>query len=400
MSKYEINIGSSVLSIPNVRTSTTTLNTLVSINTVTAGVSYPFQIINSDTTVGNITVLGLGKAPTANGNAEAAFISYKYDGFLAATNSASFGLSGAAQPALTLTNNATASLINCTTLDITPLTLGRKVSLYGTIANTTTFLYEGLGIDSNAIVYNTGSTTNSHIFYAATSSVARTELFRVAGTGVVSIPATGSLSLGTPLGTTSGGTGLATVGTAGQYLASNGTTLNWVNPSAGTGSVTSVSLAVDSSLSGLFTNTGTGTITTTGAFTLTQAATPTITVATANSFTVTKSSGSSTIPAYTINGGSGASTLVQDTLATVSLGGDLFSRFGRATTAGNFATMRYVYVNTNSASNTFAITLDGGGELKLRRSSITTTVDLAVTGALSSTTGLTTTTVTLRGSYH
>jgi len=400
MSKYEINIGTSILSIPNVRTSQTTLNSLFAINPSTAGVSYPLQVINQDVTSGNIAITGVGHAPLASGNANSTLISHTYIGSNNAGNSSYFGLSGAGKPALIIANNATASLTNCNTLDITPLTFGRKINLYGTPADTTTFVYDGLGIAANATVYNVSVTTNSHIFYAATSSVARTELFRVAGTGVVSIPATGSLSLGTPLGTTSGGTGLATVGTAGQYLASNGTTLNWVNPSAGTGSVTSVSLAVDSSLSGLFTNTGAGTITTTGAFTLTQAATPTITVATANSFTVTKSSGSSTIPAYTINGGSGASTLVQDTLATVSLGGDLFSRFGRATTAGNFATMRYVYVNTNSASNTFAITLDGGGELKLRRSSITTTVDLAVTGALSSTTGLTTTTVTLRGSYH
>lgn len=68
-----------------------------------------------------------------------------------------------------------------------------------------------------------------------------------------------------------GGTGLSAIGTAGQLLASNGTTLNWVNPSAGSGSVTSVSLAADASLSGFLTNTGSGTITTTGAFTLSQA---------------------------------------------------------------------------------------------------------------------------------
>ena len=276
MSKYEINIGTSVLSIPNVRTSTTTLNTLMSINTVTAGVSYPLQIVNSDVTAGNITVIGLGKASAASGNAEAAYISYKYDGFLAATNATTFGLSGASQPNLTLTNNATAVLINCNILDIRSIAAGRRISLYGTPTDTTTFQYDGFGSASSAIVYNAGATTTNHIFYSATSSVARTELFRVAGTGIVSIPATGSLTLGTPLGTASGGTGLAVVGTAGQYLASNGTTLNWVNPSAGSGSVTSVSLAVDSTLNTLFTNTGVGTITTTGAFTLSLSSNPTI----------------------------------------------------------------------------------------------------------------------------
>lgn len=83
--------------------------------------------------------------------------------------------------------------------------------------------------------------------------------------------------------------GLATIGTAGQLLASNGTSLNWVNPSAGTGSVTSVSLAVAPSLSGLFTNTGSSTITTSGVFTLSQAASPSIALTTANFMTISNS---------------------------------------------------------------------------------------------------------------
>lgn len=60
----------------------------------------------------------------------------------------------------------------------------------------------------------------------------------------------GSLSLDTPLPTVSGGTGLSTVGSAGQLLASNGTTLNWVNPSVGSGSVTSVSCTFSTNYSG------------------------------------------------------------------------------------------------------------------------------------------------------
>jgi len=197
MSKYEINIGTSILSIPNIRTSQTTLNSLFAINPSAAGTSYPLQVINQDVTSGNIAIIGVGHAPLNNGNANSTLIAHTYIGSNNAANSCYFGLSGTGKPALVFTNSSLASINNCT-LDITLTTLDRRISLYGSPA-AGTFQYEGFGIGSNTIEYSTGATTNAHVFYAATSAVARTELFRVAGNGVVSIPAAGSLSLGTPL---------------------------------------------------------------------------------------------------------------------------------------------------------------------------------------------------------
>jgi hypothetical protein len=46
---------------------------------------------------------------------------------------------------------------------------------------------------------------------------------------------TGAITLAGTLGTSSGGTGLTTVGTNGQVLTSNGTTLSWASPSGTTG---------------------------------------------------------------------------------------------------------------------------------------------------------------------
>jgi hypothetical protein len=67
------------------------------------------------------------------------------------------------------------------------------------------------------------------------------------------ITTSGTLAIGlsgTALPTLSGGTGLTTVGTNGQVLTSNGTTLSWQTPSApGTGTVTSVAATVPSFLS-------------------------------------------------------------------------------------------------------------------------------------------------------
>jgi len=236
MSKYEINIGTSILSIPNVRTSQTTLNSLFAINPSTAGISYPFQVINQDGTSGNLAIMGVGHAPLNSGNANSTLVSHSYTGSDNTANYSYFGLSGTGKPALIIANNATASLINCNTLDITPLTLGRKINLYGTPADTTTFVYDGLGIAANATVYNVSVTTNSHIFYAATSSVARTELFRVAGTGVVSVPATGTF---TSDGLVSANAGLsATTITASGLVSANAgfsatsTTTNGINLSS------------------------------------------------------------------------------------------------------------------------------------------------------------------------
>lgn len=396
MSKYEINIGTSILSIPNVRTSQTTLNSLFAINPSGVGTTYPLQVINQDGTSGNETVIGVGHAPLGNGNANSTLVSHKYFGSNNAGNYSYFGLSGTGKPNLIFTNNATATINNCNLVDFTSTAFGRRISLYGTIADTTTFQYDGFGSAASTLVYNVATTTNNHVFYAATSSTARTELFRVAGNGVVSIPATGSLSLGTPLAPASGGTGLNAVGTPGQYLASNGTTLNWVNPSAGTGSVTSVSLAVDSTLNTLFTNTGSGTITTTGAFTLSLATAPTIVNATA------------VIPslALTNNGTSAGTVRLLDCFAPNinTATGTGYARFGAST--ARFGYLRFYPRSTSTA--TFVVlgaTHEGaalGGQIRIYADDVTPSEfpnsgGLTVQGPVTANAGLSTTTITASG---
>ena len=54
----------------------------------------------------------------------------------------------------------------------------------------------------------------------------------VTDTGNLSVTGTTTLTTVLPVG--SGGTGLTTVGTNGQVLQSNGTSLQWATPSAGT----------------------------------------------------------------------------------------------------------------------------------------------------------------------
>ena len=55
-----------------------------------------------------------------------------------------------------------------------------------------------------------------------------------------------SLTLGSPLGIASGGTGLNTIGTNGQVLTVNGSSLSWITPSSpGTGTVTNVTTTLN-----------------------------------------------------------------------------------------------------------------------------------------------------------
>lgn len=189
---------------------------------------------------------------------------------------------------------------------------------------------------------------------------------------------TGGLTLSTPLTTASGGTGLSTVGTSGQYLSSNGTTLSWVNPSAGTGSVTSVSLAVDSTLSGFFDNTGTATVTTTGTFTLSQAPSPAINIDTASKFRVVKNTASSSVPNIDVDFGTGPTARAVDVFGALTIGGSVTSRYGRNSGTGNHAILEYMYVNTNSASNRFLISMESGQSIDIRKNTITAST-LAVT---------------------
>lgn len=179
---------------------------------------------------------------------------------------------------------------------------------------------------------------------------------------------TGGLTLSTPLTTASGGTGLSTVGTSGQYLASNGTTLSWVNPS---GSVTSVSLVVDSTLSQFFDNTGTATVTTTGTFQLSQAPSPAINIGTARTFRVVKTTASSSVPNINVDFGAGPIAQAMDVFGALTLGGSVTSRYGRDSGTGNHAILGYTYADANSASNRFLISMESGQSIDIRKNTIT-----------------------------
>ena len=99
------------------------------------------------------------------------------------------------------------------------------------------------------------------IIYYSLTNYGTTSLVNVTISGSVSIAggitiagglSADSLTLTHPLGTASGGTGLSTVGTVGQILTSNGTTLYYTTPTSGT--VASVSASVPSAFSVTVTN--------------------------------------------------------------------------------------------------------------------------------------------------
>lgn len=177
----------------------------------------------------------------------------------------------------------------------------------------------------------------------------------------------------TPLATSSGGTGLSVVGTSGQYLSSNGSTLSWVSPSAGTGSVISVSLSVDPSLSGLFTNTGVATVTTSGTFTLTRVTNPTIggNVTFSGDVAVTGTT-TLTIPLSVTSGGTGVTSSTgtganvlsnSPTLVTPVIGaaiGTSLSVTGQLTSTVASGTPPLVVSSITNVPNLNASSLNGG----------------------------------------
>jgi hypothetical protein len=96
---------------------------------------------------------------------------------------------------------------------------------------------------ANQVLSSTGSVLQWITLPTPVTSVSGTSPINSSG------GSTPSISLST-VPTTLGGTGLTTVGTNGQVLTSNGTTLSWQTPSApGVGTVTSVSASVPSLLS-------------------------------------------------------------------------------------------------------------------------------------------------------
>jgi hypothetical protein len=106
------------------------------------------------------------------------------------------------------------------------------------------FNYVTSASTSNNYTFNVNSTSFFRINFSTT-----TPFEFINPSGPVAIGA-GGLTISTPLGTASGGTGLTTVGTNGQVLTSNGTSLSWTTPAApGTGTVTSVAATVPAFLS-------------------------------------------------------------------------------------------------------------------------------------------------------
>lgn len=77
------------------------------------------------------------------------------------------------------------------------------------------------------------STTTSPGGLISTGDSANSLLIQTGDTTAITINSSQQVALTNPLGTASGGTGLSTVGTNGQVLSSNGSTLSWTTPSAG-----------------------------------------------------------------------------------------------------------------------------------------------------------------------
>jgi len=113
--------------------------------------------------------------------------------------------------------------------------MNRKMVMYQITNNDHQFY--GLGININTLRFQVLSTSDSHVFYAGSSSSSSNELFRIKGTGEVVIPAlsTSGVLLNDATGTLS-----SSIGTSGQVLTTNGSgIISWTN--AGTGTVTGVS---------------------------------------------------------------------------------------------------------------------------------------------------------------
>jgi hypothetical protein len=98
----------------NVLATSPSLSSSLIINQSASGVTYPLQIINSDTTAGNINIFTVGQQAGSLGNANSATINFGYTGSNNAANFAQFGLGGSGKPSISFTNNGTVSLVNCT----------------------------------------------------------------------------------------------------------------------------------------------------------------------------------------------------------------------------------------------------------------------------------------------
>ena len=108
--------------------------------------------------------------------------------------------------------------------------VNRKLVLWSTLNND--HQYYGFGVNASALRYQVQSTSDSHVFYAGTSTTTSTELFRIKGTGQIVIPALTikGVLLNNALGEVS-----STIGTNGQVLTTNSSGgVSWTTPAVGT----------------------------------------------------------------------------------------------------------------------------------------------------------------------
>ena len=218
------------------------------------------------------------------------------------------------------------------------------------------------------------------------TSVAATvpTFLQVTGSPITSFGTLDITYSGIPLPTTSGGTGLTTVGANGSFLQIQSGAPAWTTPSFAAGTVTSVSASVPSFLSVLVTSPN---ITPSIAITYSGTALPTtsggtgLTVIGANNTFLTSNgtvaswlsssgtgdvvrvtSATMTTPAVTstvagtpalavTNSSTGVPGLIQQMAASTSVGQFTYSRFGISVSAGNYSQERFNYAGSNSPLN-------------------------------------------------
>ena len=136
------------------------------------------------------------------------------------------------------------------TLDLGNGISNRKISLYATADND--HQYYGFGINNGVLRCQLATTTANFKFYAASSSSASNELFRIQGDGNVVIPA---LTTAGVLYNNTSGVINSSIGSNGQVLITNSSGgLTWTTPNAGT--VTSIATG-NGITGGTITNSGT-----------------------------------------------------------------------------------------------------------------------------------------------
>ena len=306
------------------------------------------------------------------------------------------------------------------------------------------FQFTGLGIQTGEMIYNGTNSSLNHSFYSGTGAASAAVLFRVLGVGgfisYANSSVQGSLTISTPLGVTSGGTGTGSIGTPGQYAIVNaGATGLSYTTGPGGGGVTSVGLAGDSTFNNIFTittsssnpivNSGILTINVTnftGTGNLVLATSPTLITPVLGVATATSLTASGTVTAATLNatgltasqvvftdgsknltsvGTNGTGNVVlttSPTLVTPTLGAasaTSLTASGTVTAATLNATglTASQVVFTDGSKNLTSVATNGTGNVVLTTSPTLVTPTLGAASATSLTASGTVTAATLRG---